>query len=373
MFKLISVIRAAFGQISHDISLNAEDVQEIERIASRQSILYIAIVGITNLGYSELLTESMRNHVPKAIYDYVQRRESLNSVASALEEANIDYIPLKGSVIRDLYPQACMRTSSDIDVLVRKDSLEDAIAAIESKTDLKHFLYTNHDVQFQNRRLQLELHFSLKSNLEALDQVLDKAWEYSYPEQNGSRYLFTPEFQIFYIMAHAAKHLIKGGGIGIRPMLDFWLLRTKTQFDEAEVEKLCTQADLLKYYRACCRLTSVWFERREHDSVTREFEKLVISGGVLGSRHARIVAHSRKNNGAKYVLSRICLPSKKLQSMYPICEKHPILTPFYQVVRWSRLLNPSKRKEIRQELRQARKIDTDEIERYDYLLKNLGL
>ena len=43
---------------------------------------------------------------------------------NALEKAQIPFVPLKGSVIRKYYPEAWMRTSSDIDVLVHKEDVE---------------------------------------------------------------------------------------------------------------------------------------------------------------------------------------------------------------------------------------------------------
>ena len=42
----------------------------------------------------------------------------LGRICGALEKAEIDFIPLKGSVLRNLYPEPWMRTSADIDILV---------------------------------------------------------------------------------------------------------------------------------------------------------------------------------------------------------------------------------------------------------------
>ena len=40
------------------------------------------------------------------------------------------------------------------------------------------------------------------------------------------------EYFIFYIVTHAAKHFIQDGGIGIRPILDFYVIRNHIDFDE---------------------------------------------------------------------------------------------------------------------------------------------
>ena len=47
-----------------------------------------------------------------AIYRYEKINYELNHLRSALNEAQIPFIPLKGSVLRQYYPEPWMRTSS---------------------------------------------------------------------------------------------------------------------------------------------------------------------------------------------------------------------------------------------------------------------
>ena len=47
-----------------------------------------------------------------AIYRYEKINYELNRLRSALNEAQIPFIPLKGSVLRQYYPEPWMRTSS---------------------------------------------------------------------------------------------------------------------------------------------------------------------------------------------------------------------------------------------------------------------
>ncbi len=355
------------------IQLSTDDVEYVERIASRQSILYIYYIGLKKLGYEDLLSEKAEYSISKAAFDFVQREEALKCVSKALDDSGIEYVPLKGAILNKLYPQPCMRSSSDIDVLVREDNLEDAIKAIESSTDFKSYLRAHHDVQFINKRVHLELHFSLLANLENLDSVLEAAWDYVSHDSETNMKAFTPEFQIFYITAHAAKHFIREGGIGIRPLLDLWLLRAKTEYNEERVRALCNAAGILGYYMTCCDLLSVWFEGNDYSEVTKSFESIVMSGGVFGSSRLRVVSHERRNRGRKYILTRVFRKGSEIQEIYPICKKHPILVPGYQVVRWTNLLRPSKREAARKELKQRREIDQTEIKKYDQLLKSMGL
>lgn len=370
---IITVIRSALGIASDQVSLCKEDVQRIEIIAKRQSIIPIIIEGLNNLGCSDLLSEEMNIQKAKAVYDYHQRNESLKQIATAFEADAIDFIPLKGAVLRVLYPQPWMRTSNDIDVLVRDSSVERATVSLEKRTGFKKFKMGFHDVHFANEKVHLELHFNLLDDVGLIDDVFALAWNYAKPEENGYCYKFTAEYQMFYIVAHACKHFKGGGGIGIRPLLDIWLLKTRTVFDDDEVCALCDKAGILKFYETCISLLSTWFENKSHTALTRDFEELVLSGGVFGSAHLKILSRKRRKKGVKYALSRLFIKNTRLKGMYPICKKYPILIPLYQMKRWIYLLKPKKQQEVREELKHARSISQADIDRYDGLMKRLGL
>ena len=368
---LIACIQAAFGNREIDISIDEGDLKPLCSVAKRQAILPVFIVGLKNIGCSALFDKDLSKLEARFTYDYIQRREALREISQALNSASIDYIPLKGSVLRDLYPNPCMRTSSDIDVLVRENDLTSAIATLEEHTSFKYFMTGHHDAHLMNTRLHLELHFSLLTNLEKLDSVLQKAWQYAHKTDVGSCYTFSPNYHVFYITAHAAKHFIKEGGLGIRPLLDIWVLRTKTQFDENAVRTLCEEAGIFGFYEMCCALLNVWFNDVSHTRDTKDFEDIVFSGGVFGSNHIKIVAHGRKYSGAKYVVRRVFKSSSDIKELYPVCMKHPSLVPFYQAVRWTHLLKGSKRNAVHKELREAWTLDPSEIEKYDRLMKRM--
>ena len=51
-----------------------------------------------------------------AVYRYEQINYELNCLRKVLNEAQIPFLPLKGSVLRRYYPEPWMRTSCDIDL-----------------------------------------------------------------------------------------------------------------------------------------------------------------------------------------------------------------------------------------------------------------
>jgi predicted nucleotidyltransferase len=370
---LFSVIRAAFDLPVVSVDINADGFKALEIIAHKQKIVPIITAGLKKLGYSEHISKSLFAEESKSVYDYTQRMVSLAEITDALESSSIPYIPLKGSVIRELYPQPEMRTSSDIDVLIHLEDLDKAIRVLESKTSFKYYKKERHDAHFVNQYVHLELHFSLEYSVEKISDALSNPWDNTISSEKPYRYVFTPEYNMFYIVSHAAKHFIQSGGIGIRPLLDIYVLRTHTDFDNNKVKLFCESAGILGFYNSCCKLIDVWFNGDVHDENSRLFEELVLSGCVFGSQHLMIVSKKRRDSGKKYIRGRIFKTSEELGNYYPKCRKYPILVPYYQVVRWTKVFRLNKTKAYFSEFKQANSIDKTEVEKYDKLLKAMGL
>ena len=370
---IISLISSAFNFPGSFPEITKEDVFSIENIATKQSIIPIITIGMKNAGFSNLLSESMVKKESKAVFDYTQRVSSLKEISDVFEKEHIPYIPLKGSVLRDLYPQPWMRTSSDIDVLIHEYDLDKAIVTLNSQSSFNYYVHKHHDAHFVNDRVHLELHFSLLTRFENLDSVLKDPWKYAVQIDETNRFSFTPEFQIFYITSHAAKHFLDKGGIGIRPLLDLLVLRLNSEFDDTAVKLLCENAGILGFYNTCIKLINVWFYGDSYDDISSLFEEIVFAGGIFGSEQTRILSNKRKDSGSNYVISRVFKSGDELKRYYPQCRKYPFLIPFYQVVRWFRLLFTKKPKVYLSEFEQAHFVDSSEVEKYDKLMKGMGL
>ena len=371
--KYISLILSSFGLPTKEIEFCSDDIAAISILAKRQSILPIIIVGIKNLGLSNLLTDELIKAEAKSIFDFTQRKVSLNEISEAFDKASIAYIPLKGSVLRDLYPEPWMRTSSDIDVLIRKEDLEEAIKVLESRTSFKFLKRDVHDVHFVNQYVHLELHYSFDYSVNKNNSELPDPWANALPSNDSNRYSFTPEYDYFYNVFHSALNFIQNGGIGIRPLLDIYVLKTRSIFDEDKVKKLCSDVGILGFYIQCSKLIDVWFNGDAHDEMSRSLEEIVINGGVFGTQHLRLVKNKRNDSSKNYIGSRIFKTSDEIKYFFPKSRKYPILIPYYQVVRWIRLLKSKRVNAYVSEFKQADSIDQAEVDKYDKLLKAMGL
>ena len=106
---------------------DAEILPQLKKIAKEHDVLQLLALGLQKNDLLEGNSSQLENEIFKAAYRYEQLNYELNSLCASLEKAQIRFLPLKGSVIRKYYPEPWMRTSCDIDVLVRAEDLDKAI------------------------------------------------------------------------------------------------------------------------------------------------------------------------------------------------------------------------------------------------------
>lgn len=290
-----------------------------------------------------------------AIYRYQQLQHTYDKVCSILEEEQIDYVPLKGAIIRPYYPEAWMRTSCDIDILVHQEDSERAARRIEEVMGTVKETYRNfHDISLiLPGNVHLELHFTLEESVPSFDAVLSQVWEHVYkPNPESVCHLETNEFLLFHMIAHNAYHFV-AGGCGIRPFIDWHLLRGKIEFDRKKLDSLLNEANLKSFADAMDALSDVWMGERKHTPLTLDMENYIFFAGAYGSLENQIAVASENSDGrTKYLLYRIFMPYRTLKKIYPVLEKYPILYPVCTVRRWFRILFGNRKGAMR-ELKQT--------------------
>ena len=370
--KFFSIVRSGMGLETESPALTHDECVFILKIAKRQSILSIVYQGLKNCQIPEEYYIEADVSRTKSVVQVIHQEDAMKRVKNALESAHIPYIPLKGVVLRRLYPRIEMRTSSDIDVLVREDDIEDAVDVIERTASFKMLKRNYHDVSMIDQHVHLELHFNIKENMDNIDTLLVEAWDYACPEQNSFCHMFTPEFQLFHIIAHMSYHMVHGG-LGIRPFLDLWLLRNKMTYDEETILKMCSECNILLFYKKSCQMVDSWMSGNPLDSSLGEYEQYCLDGGVFGTSETVLASKRRNNRGAKYLWGRVFMRRSGLETEFPELKNKPYLLPAFQIKRWARLLSKRKRKQVRRELNDVHALSSDSVKDFDALLTSLGL
>jgi len=379
LFALLRV--AVCGETASEELNNActdEQLGRVYALASRYDVAHLVgqALGKLNVGASEA-AELCKKSTMRAVYRYVGMSNAYETVCQVLEDEKIPFIPLKGSVLRTWYPEPWMRTSSDMDILVRKEQVEEIAALLQEKLQYVGTGGSAHDIGLRSPGGQLlELHYSMIEDFvsKKSSKIMETVWEEAIPME-GKQYhlqLADPLFY-YYHMAHMAKHL-ELGGCGLRPFLDIWILNHRVPYDGAERNKLLESGGLLTFAKCTEKLSEIWFSGAETDPMSQNLQEFVFSGGSYGGLKNRVAVNQAKQGGKfRNAMTRIVLPYDVMKYYYPILQKHKWLTPVYQIVRWCKLLFCGGVKRSVKELQTNADVSREEAGKTKELLDYLGL
>lgn len=373
--KILPIIRLGLNldvDSDHNISLSDSELEDLLCFSTKQSILPITIKGLHRLNRQyQIKNEYLKKHA-KCVHQYVLQETAIKTLCKILDKHYIPYILLKGAVIRDLYPEKELRTCCDIDILVHHEDLNKAIEYIEKESDFKTRETGYHDISMVNKYVHLELHFSVKVNSEKLDACLEKAWDHTINANEGCKYGFSSEFQVFYIISHMCHHFLVEG-LGVRPFIDLWYLLNKTIFNENEVFELCDACGISKFYKECVHLSEVWFDSKDQTNITIMLEKALLNGGVYGSRDFGYAVRQGNSHGIKYIFKRIFPPAYQVREFYKdkTGKRYSLIYLYY--LRLKSWFQTDRRRELKKQLDGIISVDKEQLKFADELLNELGL
>lgn len=306
-----------------------------------------------------------------ALVRHTRQAYDYQNICDLLETQKIPFLPLKGSVLRDFYPEPWLRTSCDMDILVKRKDIFRATELLE-KAGWKQWEQSSNEITFTSKdNTVLELHHSLMEDHVTLPvkAILADIWQHAQPV-NGKQYHMDLPAEWFYCchLAHMAKHMVYGG-CGVRPFLDLWVLDKK-------MPRHCLPAGsgLEKFGQAAEKLSRVWFDREPMDEMSFLLQEYVLSGGTYGSLKNQVDMQQVKKGGkGNYLLGRIFPPFSEMGGLFPVLQKHPWLTPVFYIVRLFRLLFGGKWKRSVRELQTVNAVSKDEKAETIALIHYLGL
>lgn len=355
---------------------NEELAQEVYTVAVRIDMGYIVASALSKLNL--LLPEAKAaffNEQLATIFRYEQLKYDLESICELFEKEGIEFIPLKGSVIRNYYPKPEMRTSCDIDILIHPQSCKKASALFEDKLGFVYADKSEHDVSFNTpAQTKVELHHTLFDHDYKEKDQLDRVWDNAQPIENSKyAYEMDTEFFMFYHIVHMVYH-IRTGGCGIRPFLDLKILEEKLQYDKTKLTNLLDKAYLTECTNQIFDIADIWFGTKKDTELSELMAEYIFDAGAYGSIENQVAKKRSKNNSALVgILSRFIVSHRELKTMYPQVKKYPFLNPMFQVHRWFRIIFKDKAKKQMSIIKENFSLDEDKLKNVSKLMDYLGL
>jgi len=381
MFALIrSEICGSSVDVDMQRNLTREKYKELFILSHKHDLSHIVASALSRIKFigDDDVSQAFHQELMRAVYRDIQRDYAISLTNDLLEQAQIPHINLKGAEIRHVYPQTWMRTSCDIDILIRKSDIASVEEVLCSNKYVRLDDSSTHDYNFMSpNHIHIEIHHTLTQDgeLSLTDDLLKSVWDdYAIPETNcKNRYSMTPELFVVYHLAHMGRHLLHGG-CGVRPFIDLWLINKQYSIDKARLKTMLIKCNLLSLYDAAIDLGKVWLEDDSHSENTLKLERYILCGGAYGTvKNAAKVKAASGISKIRSFLNLMFLPKDNLEVLYPNLKKHPVLYPFYQIKRWFRYFDKNKRNKVKHLTEQRNMVTSEEANETTLLLNQLGL
>ena len=187
---------------------------------------HLPAITAAGLNAAGIATHATAQATTRGIWRTSQLEADWQLVRAALERAGIWYCPLKGAMVKDLYPALGLRQMADYDVLFdasRADDLCDIMQSLGFTTE--HYDLGVHDVYYRDPVSNFEMHRSLfaasseRAYAAHFATVKDRLVK---DPDNAHGWHMTLEDCYLYLLSHEHKHF-SAGGTGLRSSLDIYV------------------------------------------------------------------------------------------------------------------------------------------------------
>lgn len=268
----------------------------------------------------------------KALYQY-------------LDEQEIDYLPLKGIVIREYYPDPNTREFADNDILFGSGDKKIRDFFVKRGYKSEYFRKSNHDVYLKKPLFNFEMHRSLfgeTGDNEVIVKYFDNYLSRAIVKENREYYLSKEDFYI-YFTAHSYKHFHQSG-CGIRTLVDYYVYLKKEQLDLDYINQELEKIGLLDFSNKISSLSIKLFDQTELSEEEEEMLLFIASSGTYGTLEHSVEKGVEEKGKFGYFMARVFPPYRFYKSAFPWAYKVPILIPIAWMMRCFRVLfkNPKK-------------------------------
>ena len=350
-------------------------------IAEKHNIASVIAYGIHQGGY--VLAPEVQGKFKQYLYTHLMITENqtkeIEKILGLFEEHHIDYMPLKGMEIRNIYPSPDMRRMADADVLIKTKDFP-LFDSVMRENGYIFQCESNHEYVYQKPPfIRIELHKMLiPSYNDDMYAYYQDGWSIAKRHGDTSRHSLSTEDHYVYLMTHLAKHY-RDGGIGIKSVMDLWLYKKTYSMDAEYVTRQLEALNLLTFSKYIDCLMKVWFDGEPANELINSMTKFILYGGEYGSftNKTRVAAIRDAEDGdfkkaEKQKYFRLIFPKyKDLKGGYPYLEKMPFLLPVCWVHRlWKGLFHRQNVKKIK---RRAETITEDSLQAYYSHIQKVGL
>ena len=337
----------------------------------RHDTRFLSSAGADKLKYAALYSAAVSDH----------QLCEVEKICAEFDKNGIDYMKLKGTVMKKLYPRSDMRMMGDADILIR-ESQRDLIRNVMHGFGYTFKVDGEYEWVWTKGAVKIELHKKIvSSNSRDFYAYFDNGWKLARKKNDlASEYVMSIEDEFVYLVTHFARHY-RYAGIGIRHATDIYVFMEKhCDLDMDYVNKSFKTLGIYDFFVNVCRMLDVWFGEGECDEISEFLTNKIFQNGAYGSQRngkksqALILSKGTDVAGAKRKkMITLIFPSYKVMCYtYTWLKGRPLLLPIVWIYRIINVLL-FKRDRIKLHRNDMKNINKDVIDSYQAELNFVGL
>lgn len=313
-------------------NINGELIYKLSVRNAVQGILYLAVKSGAVTLSAETEAKLQKSYMAILAREVTQQEE-IEYIRSAFNEKNIEFMFLKGTHLKSLYPTPQMRFMVDMDILVKEENMNKGGELILARGFTQEMNNGKDIVLVKKPFLTIELHKMLFVEDYFMHDYFKGVWD-RVELVNGCEYKMPINNLYVYTLAHLAEHYLEAGSC-FRPLMDLYLMeKAYSKLDFDYINKQFEIIGIEKFAKKIRQLYKCAFDGAEYNDDLVLMENYIVFGApVNNASEVSKVARTNKSKSKRFIES--AFPNlKHMKLKYPILEKTPFLLPFFWVVRF---------------------------------------
>lgn len=296
-----------------------------------QGILYLAVQsGAVTLSAE---TESKLQKSYRAILAReATQQEEIEYIRNAFNEENIEFMFLKGTHLKSLYPTPQMRFMVDMDILVKEESMDKGGKLILARGFTQEMNNGKDIVLVKKPFLTIELHKMLFVEDYFMHDYFKSVWN-RVELVNGFEYKMPVNDLYVYTLAHLAEHYLEAGSC-FRPLMDLYLMeKTYSELDFEYINEQFEKIGIEKFAVKIRQLYKCAFDGADYNDDLITMENYIVFGAPVNNAEEVSRVALTKQTKSQRLLNSLFPGLRHMKLRYSILQKLPFLLPVFWIVR----------------------------------------
>lgn len=335
---LMSLLQSAIKGEKTEIPPDDLDWNKFVSLSKEQQVYSVIapIIDLDNMPSS--VAHEFKLYTQNELLRMIAMQSEYAAIAAQLEENEIKFMLLKGSVIRNYYPQQKMRQMSDYDILYDYSKHDELLQLMKKRGYLLKSDGGNSDDFTKAPYYTFEFHHELFKDVYGFCPDFDFVWNNAHKsEDNAFRYNMSAEDLYLHCVAHMYKHYLFGG-FGIRFLVDTYLIVKKENsvWNRKYIDDKLEEMKLCDFEKLVCSLSFSLLDGKRLDDFQMDFMENTVLTGIYGNDDLKVdkiyekfVESHKTNSTIKYFFYRLFPSREQMKNIYIQLKDKPYLLLYF--------------------------------------------